>query len=73
MRTLHLYLLRQMTATLVVTVGVFTLVLLLGNVLREIFDLLASRQASLWLVAKAIGLLIPFVLAFSLPIGLLPI
>jgi lipopolysaccharide export system permease protein len=71
MRTLHLYLLRQMTATLAVTVGVFTLVLLLGNVLREIFDLLASGKASGALLVEAIGLLIPFVLAFSLPIGML--
>ena len=71
MRTLHLYLLRQITATLVVTVGVFTLVLLLGNVLRDILDLLASGQASPLLVVRAIGLLIPFVLAFSLPMGLL--
>ncbi len=71
MRTLHLYLLRQLSATLVVTVGVFTLVLLLGNVLREVLDLMASGQASFALAAKAVGLLIPFVLAFSLPIGLL--
>ena len=42
MKTLHLYLLRQVTATLVVTVGVFAFVLLLGNVLKDVLDLLAS-------------------------------
>lgn len=60
-----------MLATLVMTVAVFTFLLLLGNVLREIFELLASGRASLPLVARAFGLLVPFVLAFSLPIGLL--
>lgn len=71
MKTLHTYLLRQLLATLLMTVGVFTGLLLLGNVLKDIFDLLSSGKASLLVVAQALGLLIPFVLAFSLPIGLL--
>ncbi len=71
MKTLHLYLLRQVSATLLVTVGVFTFVLLLGNVLKDVLDLLASPQASLGLLLHAVILLIPFVLSFSLPIGML--
>jgi lipopolysaccharide export system permease protein len=71
MSTLHRYVLRQLLATLLMTVAVFTALLLLGNVLREIFDLLSSGKASLPTVLKAFGLLIPFVLAFSLPVGLL--
>jgi lipopolysaccharide export system permease protein len=71
LKTLHKYLLRQALATLLLTVAVFTFVLLLGDVLKEILPLLISGHARFGLTLEAIALLIPFIWVFALPMGFL--
>jgi lipopolysaccharide export system permease protein len=71
MKTLHAYLLRQLLGTLTMTVGVCTFFILLVSVLKEVLGLLVTQQVSVGLVGRAILLLIPHVLVYALPMGLL--
>ena len=67
MKTLHLYLTRQILGTLLMTVIVFTFVLLLGNILKEILSLLTNRQTTFFVIVQAISW--RWVFFINVPIG----
>ncbi|MGD0087873.1 MAG: LptF/LptG family permease [Verrucomicrobiota bacterium] len=71
MNTLHKYLTRQVLASLLLGMAVFTFVLLIGDGLKEILPLLIGGQVGLGVVLEAIALLIPFFWVYALPMGLL--
>jgi lipopolysaccharide export system permease protein len=71
MKILSKYITRQTVITLFFSVGVFTFVLLLARVLKELSELLVNRQAGLAVVGWFLVLLLPTVLSFSLPMAML--
>src|SRR2546426_3219588 len=71
MKILAKYITRQAVVTLAMTVGVFTFVLLLGRILRQLSDMLSNRQIGLDVVGQFILLVMPPVLSFSLPMAML--
>jgi len=57
--------------TLLMTVMVFSFVLMLGEVIKEVLMLLINQKVGFLTVIRAIALLVPHVLVFSLPMGML--
>ncbi len=71
MRTLHRYLLRQVAGSLLLSMAVFTTVLMLASGMKDLLRQLITGQVPAMVVLKAFGLLAPYVITFSLPMGLL--
>jgi lipopolysaccharide export system permease protein len=71
LRTLHRYITGQVLATLLVAVAVAAFVVLLMNVIHDVLPLMLSGRVPGWLVARAIGLELPFACVYALPVGLL--
>ncbi len=69
MRTLHKYITGQVAASLLLTVAVFAFVVLLLNALHDLLPLLLGGHVPLLLVAKGVGLLLPFACVYALPMG----
>ncbi len=71
MKILAKYITRQMVVTLGFTLGVFTFVLLLARMLRQLSDMLVNQRIGFEIVGYFILLVTPYVLSFTLPMALL--
>ncbi|MEX2381083.1 MAG: LptF/LptG family permease [Opitutales bacterium] len=71
MTLLQRYIFKSLMLTSFLAMGVFAFVLIVGNVLRDVVGLLADGQLSLLMFVKLIGLLVPYVVAYALPLGIL--
>ena len=69
LKTLHKYITGQVLASLLLTVAVCAFVVVLLNVVHDVLPLLFGGVVPLGLVAKAIGLLLPFACVYALPMG----
>ena len=71
MGTLNKYILRQVAGAAFMTVGLFVFVLVLGNVMKEVVGDLAAGRLSVGFFLYIVALLIPGVIPYALPMGML--
>ncbi len=68
---LHRHVLREVLVATGLAMGLFVFVLLLGNAMRDIAELVAAGKLDAIVFLKLLGLLIPYVAAYALPLGVL--
>lgn len=71
LKLLHRHILKEILVATTLAMGLFVFVLLVGNVMRDIAELVAAGKLELGVFLKLIGLLIPYVGAYALPLGML--
>lgn len=68
---LHRYIFFAVAGTCVAAISVLVFILVMGNAMRDLFQLFSQGQLSLMTSAEMLLLLIPFVLSYALPLGIL--
>jgi len=71
LRLLHRHILKEILVATGLAMGLFVFVLLMGNVIRDVAELVAGGKLGVGVFFKLIGLLIPYVAAYALPLGVL--
>lgn len=65
------YIIRSVLFTCLAAVGLFAFVLILGNVIRDLLGYVLAGQLELGTFVGLVGMLVPFVLSYALPMGML--
>ncbi len=71
MRIIDRYISQQILTTALFAVGVLSLVLVLGNVFKQLLDLLVNHDVPIEFILTFIAYIIPFSLTFTIPWGFL--
>lgn len=71
LKLLHRHILKEILVSTCLAMGLFVFVLLMGNALRDVAELVAAGKLGLGVFFKLLGLLIPYVAAYALPLGML--
>ena len=68
---LHRHVLKEILVATGLAMGLFIFVLLVGNALRDVAELVVAGKLDFWVFIKVLGLFIPYVASFALPLGML--
>lgn len=71
MKILDRYVFRQVLVTSLFAVSILSVVLVLGNIFKQLLELLVNHDAPLELIASFIAYILPFSLTFTIPWGFL--
>lgn len=71
LKLLHRHILKEILVSTGLAMGLFIFVLLMGNAIRDIAELVAAGKLGPLIFLQLIGLLIPYVAAYALPLGML--
>lgn len=71
LKLLHRHILKEILLSTGLAMGLFIFVLLMGNALRDIAELVAAGKLGVGIFFKLLGLLIPYVAPYALPLGML--
>ncbi|MEM8867880.1 MAG: LptF/LptG family permease [Verrucomicrobiota bacterium] len=71
LKLLHRHILKEIFVASSLAIGLFVFVLLIGNAMKDIVALVAAGKLELAVFAKLLGLLLPYVAVWALPLGVL--
>lgn len=71
MKLYHRYIFKEVLISCVSSIGLFVMILLAGNVVKDVLKLLAAGQMGFGFFVRTILTLIPSVVAYALPLGML--